>query len=130
MAWLDEPNNQKTMSDKYILEGKKTVPCEDLMEWAKWFEQADRSVAKDDVNGVSVSTVFLGLDHAFGESQPMLFETMVFGGDLDQEQARYSTWDEAETGHKEMVARVCASSSSRYYTKQDSSISVVSRACF
>lgn len=112
MRWLDEPNYHKAMSERYILEGKKTVPCEDLMEWAKWFEQADRTVAKDDVNGVSVSTVFLGLNHAFGESQPMLFETMVFGGEHDQDCERYSTWDEAETGHKETVARIRASSSS------------------
>lgn len=100
------------MSDKYKLEGKKAVPCENLLEWATWLEQADRQVAKDEVNGVRISTVFLGLDHSFGESQPLLFETMVFGGDLDQEQERYSTWDEAETGHKEMVNRVKACSPS------------------
>jgi len=36
----------------------------------------------------------------------VLFETMVFGGKLDQEQERYCTYDEAEAGHKTMVERV------------------------
>lgn len=88
------------------------MPANDLIAWGKWFQTAERHVAKDSVNEVEISTVFLGLDHGFGESQPVLFETMVFGGDLDQEQERYHTWDEAEAGHKEMVARVKAISPS------------------
>ena len=36
----------------------------------------------------------------------MLFETMVFGGPMDQEQDRCTTWDEAEAMHAAMVARV------------------------
>lgn len=28
---------------------------------------------------------------------------MIFGGDRDGEQERYSTWDEAENGHKKIV---------------------------
>lgn len=32
-------------------------------------------------------------------------ETMVFGGPLDAEMERYSTWDEAVAGHAAMVAR-------------------------
>lgn len=53
-----------------------------------------------------VSTVFLGLDHQYGDGPPLLFETMVFGGPLDHEMNRYSTWNEAEKGHQEMVERV------------------------
>ena len=95
--------------DKYILDGHKVKSVE-LMEWARWFEKADRRVAKTDVAHVNVSTVFLGVDHRFGdEGPPLIFETMVFGGPLDGEQDRYSTWDEAEAGHKRMVERVNAS---------------------
>ena len=46
-----------------------------------------------------VSTVFLGLDHAFDGGTPLLFETMIFGGEHDEYQERYATWDEAEAGH-------------------------------
>lgn len=49
---------------------------------------------------------FLGIDHNWGVGPPLLFETMVFGGWLDGEQERCSTWDEAEAQHKTMVLRV------------------------
>jgi len=57
---------------------------------------------------VHVSTIFLGLDHRpwGAHGPPILFETMVFGGPLDQEQERYGTWEEAAAGHTAMVARV------------------------
>jgi hypothetical protein len=60
----------------------------------------DRSTAAFWKAKVYVSTVFLGLDHSFGEGPPQLFETMIFGGEHDEYQERYSTWDEAEAGHK------------------------------
>lgn len=93
------------MNDKYILKDKKPVPAE-LVEWANWFETADRVVAKDEIGDIKISTVFLGLDYSFGAGKPLLFETMIFGGENDQYQERYSTWEEAEAGHKEAVALV------------------------
>lgn len=51
-----------------------------------------------------MSTVFLGLDHNFSGGEPILFETMIFGGPLDGEQRRYHTYDQAERGHTEAVA--------------------------
>ena len=56
-----------------------------------------------------VSTVFLGMDHSFDGGTPVLFETMIFGGEYDQFQERYCTWDEAEEGHKvacELVSKI------------------------
>ena len=95
------------MSDRYILDGKRAVECDDLMTWAKWYENHEnRRVADETIDGVRVSTVFLSLDHSFGGGPPMLFETMVFGGPRDQEQYRCTTWDEAEAMHKAIVARV------------------------
>ena len=96
------------MSDKYILNGHEVVPCSDFMQWAMWFESADRIVAKDTVGDSDISTVFLGLDHSFGEGPPLIFETMVFGGKLSDKMARYSTWDEAVSGHNTMIERVRA----------------------
>ena len=80
----------------------------DPLEWARWMEKAKRHVAKTTIGKVWVSTVFLGLDHQWGQGKPILFETMVFGGKLDQEQQRYCTWTEAVKGHKAMVKRVKA----------------------
>ena len=90
------------MTTKYILEGKSPKPVDDLLEWAEWFETANRRVARTKMwLGVEVSTVFLGLDYSFGRGPPVLFETMIFGGKQDQYQARYYTWAESEIGHRQ-----------------------------
>src|SRR5690606_31539414 len=61
----------------------RPVPEPDLLAWGRWMEGADRTVARDEVNGILVSTVFLGLDHAFFGGPPLLWETMAFGPPLD-----------------------------------------------
>ena len=66
--------------------------------------EEDTRIGIDKVNGYLVSTIFLGV----GFEVYSLFETMVFGGKLDQEQKRYSTWEEAERGHVLMINRVKA----------------------
>jgi hypothetical protein len=63
-------------------------------------------VADDTLGAVRVSTVFLGLDHRWGDGPPLLFETMVFGGPLNGNQERYSTWDAAAEGHTLWLMRV------------------------
>lgn len=93
------------MMDHYILDGHRAVPV-DMMTWAKWLQTADRTVAKTLHLEQSVSTVFLGLNHQWGDGPPMLFETLVFGGPLDGEMERCSTWEEAEAQHAAMVARL------------------------
>lgn len=62
-----------------------------------------RRVALDMLGDVTISTVFLSLDHAT-EGPPLLFETMIFGGPLDEFQWRHSTWDAAAVGHAAAVA--------------------------
>jgi hypothetical protein len=110
----------------YILggqDGRTPVRC-DLMTWARWFEQSDRTVAYTQRDDVSVSTVFLGIDHGFGrKGPPVLFETMTFRGTTtverggsqreipdasegDREMWRYSTWDDALAGHAAICRRV------------------------
>lgn len=89
----------------YTLSGHQAVKEEDLLIWARWFGTANRVVKQTEVaKGVEVSTVFLGLDHNFRGGDPILFETMIFGGARDQEQERYHTWDEAAEGHERIVA--------------------------
>jgi hypothetical protein len=53
---------------------------------------------------VSVSTVWLALDHQWGEGEPLIFETMIFGGDYDVwGTRRYSTEEAAMRGHLRVV---------------------------
>lgn len=77
-------------------------------EWARWFETntETRIVGRDDVEGQHVSTVFLGIDHAWLGGPPLLFETMIFGGPYDTYQWRWSTRPGAEAGHSHVVERL------------------------
>jgi hypothetical protein len=87
----------------YILRGKEPVIENDIGKWALSFGRDNREVAKTNIGKVLVSTMFLGIDHSFGDGPPMLFETMIFGGRHSEEQWRYATWDEAEAGHARAV---------------------------
>lgn len=92
------------MTDRYKLVGHEPVPCPDLREWGRWYEKANRHVAKDEIGPFFVSTVFLAFDHSWGDGPPLLFETMIFGPADDEYQERCSTWAEAEAMHARAVA--------------------------
>jgi hypothetical protein len=82
-----------------------------LLEWVGAMENPEyKRVAETTLpDGKWISTVWLGLDHSFGQGRPLIFETMVFEGkasgtkSLDQD--RYSTEAEARAGHDAMVAK-------------------------
>lgn len=77
----------------------------DVVEWGRWFETHERRLAFDRLPTCDVSTVFLGIDHAWTKGPPVLWETMVFGGKLDGEQQRYTSQSAALLGHREIVSR-------------------------
>lgn len=83
------------MSNYYNYDGTPLT----LKEWAKKFETDERHIGDDFIDNIHISTVWLGLDHSFGMGEPLIFETMIFGGIYDQEQWRYSTQTQAEIGH-------------------------------
>jgi hypothetical protein len=90
------------------LVGREVVPCSHDEALPQWSNKFDRRVALDEFDGVRVSTVFLVLNHSFGDGPPLWFETMVFGGADDQYCDRYSTWEAAENGHRAIVAKLKA----------------------
>jgi hypothetical protein len=63
-------------------------------------------VARDEIGDVVISTAFIGTGD--DDSSQAQFETVIFGGALDQRQEIYSTLDEARAGHALMVSRVRA----------------------
>lgn len=94
----------------YKLENKQVVPVEDVIEWAEWFENANRRIKKTYIGHILISTVFLGVDYFYtnqGQSnRPVVFETMIFWAEnkeLDQIESRACTWDEAVKVHREQV---------------------------
>lgn len=99
-------------TDKYILNDQgEPVPEPNLHKWGSWMQNTKgRVVKKETIGDSEVSTVFLGLDHSFGDtSEPILWETMVFDGKLDQEQDRCpGNRADAIKMHERMVERVNA----------------------
>lgn len=90
--------------DTWMLKGHVAVP----VAFSDWRLQGieQRRVAETEVGDVRISTVFLGVDHGWGGGPPLLFETMVFGGNYDEYQDRYSSWQDAEEGHARVVRMV------------------------
>lgn len=90
-------------------ENKNVTPCSDE-EWLNFRKETllnnCQHVADDIVNGKRISTIFLGL-HIYVISEiPMVFETIIFddghiGGEIYRD--RYSTWEQAEEGHKRAI---------------------------
>jgi hypothetical protein len=87
-------------------EAGEPIPCEDILEWAVWFAQSHeaRIVVKTELpSGATVSTVFLGINHDYRGEEPVLWETMMFGGDYDLACDRYRSRQEALVGHEMWV---------------------------
>lgn len=84
------------------------VPC-DMLEAAKQLTSlSGRCVACDKLpSGLTVSTAFLVFDHAPFGHEPVLWNTCVYSPDGRYRIAgRYSSLDEAITGHREILALV------------------------
>jgi hypothetical protein len=68
-----------------------------------------RTVARTESGGWLISTVWLGIDHNFGDGPPVIFETMIFNTRSlesawhDEYCARYGTEDAAQEGHLEAM---------------------------
>ncbi len=96
------------------------------LTWARLREDRVYSqIARDEIPQAAgtptilVSTVWIGLDMAYGDAPPLIFETMVFGGPLDLEQRRYATEAEAILGHVETLARVLNAETTRGLSLMD-----------
>ena len=99
----------------YILDDENRPVEVDIRTWGKWFDNVDHRIVgyTQITSDVLVSTVFIGLDHRpvsmFGSSgPPILFETLIFGGDEDGLMQRYASWDDAKTGHDVLVNKMRA----------------------
>lgn len=85
----------------YDRQGKPITP----EEWHALF--ADKSYQKvrqtKATDEVTVSTVWLGIDHSHGGEVPVIFETMICGGKREGEQFRYATEEAALADHDRIV---------------------------
>lgn len=90
----------------YILD-KDNKPIEsNIIEYSEWEEKNPelKTIKQDYIGDIFVSTVFLGLDHKpwFSDvnDEHILWETMIFNGEHDQYQERYTSIEEAIKGHE------------------------------
>jgi len=84
-----------------IDENKNAIPC----SYDEYRNVISEHVNDEYINDNRISTIFLGLNHSFQEiGKPLIFETMVFNPEKSVIYCeRYSTWQEAEEGHKRAV---------------------------
>lgn len=69
--------------------------------------QMGSRVAETEMDGIRISTAFLALNHQWDpDGTPLLFESMIFGGEHDKMQTRYSTWEDAVRGHESLATLV------------------------
>lgn len=107
------------------------IPESDLLLWAKWFADHQRTLRVSYVEGLfKVSTIFLGIDYGFHFEtsdpllyKPTLWETMSFSTGTETstlagkaftyhpylDQRRYTSREDALAGHQEMVDELYAS---------------------
>ena len=94
----------------YRLNGRKTEIVGGIQEMIDASLPITTRLFSTEIGQSRISTVFLSMDHGLGgligDGTPVLFETMVFGGEHDDYQERYHTYDEAEEGHKRIVEMV------------------------
>ncbi len=97
------------MSDPHhIYYNRRGEPITFEQQMEEW-KQSDfdwdkmKRVARQEQDDIVVSTVFLELNHQYGDGPPLLFETMIFGGEHDEEQWQYATEAEALQGHEVAV---------------------------
>lgn len=81
----------------------------DRDRWSHLYSDKEyRIVAQERIGKFFISTVWLGVDYSFGESQPLFFETMAFDEDkgdwTDVYLNRYSNEIAALAGHDQAVA--------------------------
>lgn len=85
----------------------RPVPAKNLVDLEEFRQHESFRLRTQVTPDVYVSTVFLSINHAFMPNEdPVLWETMVFGGKLGKEQERYTSQKAAEIGHEAMVTRV------------------------
>lgn len=89
----------------YILTANNQPVAVSITEAAQWMEDNPerKAVKQDHIDDKFVSTVFLGLDHSWNNKEVILWETMIFGGEHDQYQERYSSYEDALEGHQKAI---------------------------
>jgi hypothetical protein len=94
-----QPNEIPQGHTFYKLDGRRVVPAKNIEAAEMIDDVSKRIIEKTRIGDSEISTVFLVVNHGWGEF-PILFETMIFGGNRNSETYRCSTYAQAEAQHK------------------------------
>lgn len=94
------------MSIDYYDKQGKPLTDEQYMDLLRTIGPDYKRVASTDIGDIWLSTVWLGLDHQYGDGEPLIFETMQFDDGEAGDCERYSTIEEAQAGHDAWVKRI------------------------
>lgn len=97
------------MSDRwYVLNEFDEAVSSTKAEFSAWKESNPNRwrVGEYEVGNVTVSTVFLGLEHSNALGENVLWRTLVSGGPLDGECDWYASLEAAKRGHESWSTRV------------------------
>lgn len=100
-----DPIWEEVSDHLWVLDDRLRPQLACLRDWAVFMETDRRLLRQEHVEDIYISTVFLG---TCCSGPPLLFETMAFGGALDQIQRRYTSAVEALIGHEQIKAEVVA----------------------
>lgn len=102
------------MSYVYVLDEELNAIAVDEQQLEEYFRcngDPVKHIAFNYVGNVLISTLFLSINCQWNpEKPPLVFETMVFGGELDKYQIRYSTYEKAIEGHQAVAKLVLSQS--------------------
>ena len=89
----------------YILDENNKPIRSTIVEYGKWIEENPerKAVKQERIDDIFISTVLLGLDHAWNSDIPVLWKTMIFGGEHDQYMDRYTSYEDALEGHQQAL---------------------------
>jgi hypothetical protein len=93
-TYIGPDGRELTLDEWSELYGRR----KDNMAPESWWRR--ETVIDDEVR---VSTVWLGLNHRWGPGPPLYWETMIFGGDHDEDQWRYSSREAALDDHERIT---------------------------
>lgn len=95
----------------YRRDGKPYRDCFEgiVFAWEEDFNNPKKRIVKQETlsNGISISTIWLGIDRSFLGKLALIFQTMSFyeKSNMDLDRNLYSTEKQALKGHKAMVKK-------------------------
>ena len=95
------------MNSHYITVRGIPTAIDDIEEWGRFMASEKKLNLENQVKGVFVSTVFLGVNHQFEDGPPLFWETMLFnevGESIYNFCRRYESEREAILGHFRTMA--------------------------